>query len=406
MKIGIIGGGASGAMLACQLGEFSEVTIIEKNEKIGKKLFITGKGRCNVTNYTEIQNHLKHILRNPKFLLSSLYGFSAWDTMEFFENAGVNLKVERGERVFPVSNKSSDIIKALNNKMKSNNVNILLNTNVASIEKNNNNFNVYTSNGIYNFDKVVIATGGLTYKQTGSTGDGYKFAKRFGHKIVNPVGALLGIELSDEFQLAGLALRNVTLNIEKDNKKIYSELGEMLFTHKGISGPIVLSASSKIVREDINKLKAYIDLKPALTNATLDARILRDFKKYNNKNFSHSIKDLLPQRLIDVIVEKTNISREKKVNVITKEERAKLLYSLKHFDIHLKKMENSNQGIITVGGVSTKEINPSTMESRLQKSLYFCGEVLDVDATTGGYNLQIAFATAKTVAEAIKSELE
>lgn len=391
MSICVIGGGPSGMMAAIECARLGkEVVIIEKNEKTGKKLYITGKGRCNITNDCDEKEFLDNINTNKKFLYSAAYSYTSADAMDFFEGLGVPLKVERGNRVFPVSDKSSDILKAYNKALDRFGVTVKLNEEVLSVEKENERFVVTTNKGKYFFDKVVVATGGITYRQTGSTGDGYKFAENFGHKIIKPMGVLNGLITKEKTDLAGLTLKNVTFNIEKKGKLIYSELGELLFTHKGISGPIVLTASSKIADENMSELISYIDLKPALSYDELDNRILRDFEVNKNKTFRYSLDKLLPQRLIDEVIKRSGIDREKRVNSITKQERAKLVDSLKRFKTTITRLEDDNLAIITKGGVDVKGVDPKTMQSNMVDGLFFVGEVLDVDAKTGGFNLQIA----------------
>lgn len=391
MSICVVGGGPSGMMTAIECAKLGkEVVIIEKNEKTGKKLYITGKGRCNITNDCDEKEFLDNINTNKKFLYSAAYSYTSADAMDFFEGLGVPLKVERGNRVFPVSDKSSDILKAYNKALDRFGVTVKLNEEVLSVEKEGERFAVTTNKGKYFFDKVVVATGGITYRQTGSTGDGYKFAENFGHKIIKPMGVLNGLITKEKTDLAGLTLKNVTFNIEKKGKLIYSELGELLFTHKGISGPIVLTASSKIADENMSELISYIDLKPALSYDELDNRILRDFEVNKNKTFRYSLDKLLPQRLIDEVIKRSGIDREKRVNSITKQERAKLVDSLKRFKTTITRLEDDNLAIITKGGVDVKGVDPKTMQSNMVDGLFFVGEVLDVDAKTGGFNLQIA----------------
>lgn len=394
MTVCVIGGGPSGMMTAIECARLGkEVVIIEKNEKTGKKLYITGKGRCNITNDCDEKEFLDAVNTNSKFLYSAAYSYTSSDAMSFFEGLGVPLKTERGNRVFPASDKSSDILKAYNKALDKYGVTVKLNEEVLEIEKKGDVFAVKTNKNSYLFDKVVIATGGITYPQTGSTGDGYKFAKSFGHEIKKPIGVLNGLITRERPKLAGLTLKNVTFTVEKNGKVIYSELGELLFTHKGISGPIVLTASSKIAGENFNELSAYIDLKPALSKEQLDARILRDFESNKNKTFRYSLDKLLPQRLIDEVIERSGIDREKRVNSITKKEREKLVDTLKRFKTTVVSLEDDALAIITKGGVDVKGVNPKTMQSSKVEGLFFVGEVLDVDAKTGGFNLQIANAS-------------
>lgn len=388
MKIAIIGGGPAGMMCAIKAAENHQVTILKKNEKLGKKLFITGKGRCNLTNYCDEREFLKNIVNNSSFMYSSIYSFSPFTTYYYFEELGLPLKVERGNRVFPASDKSSDVIRAYEKKLKALGVKINLNYEVTSIEKVDGKFII---NGRENFDKVVIASGGISYKLTGSTGDGYKFAKDFGHKVIYQVPGLIGINLKNNFSLAGLTLKNVELKVLKDKKILSREFGEMLFTHRGISGPIVLTTSSKINR--LKDFEIYLDLKPALDPEKLDARILRDFHENQNKNLENVMKSLLPRDLIIYVLEGAGISGEKKVNQITKEDRERLVRTIKNFGLKFDSLDDIDRAIVTSGGIDVKDIDPKTMESKKVKGLYFIGEVLDLDGLTGGFNIQIANST-------------
>lgn len=388
MKIAIIGGGPAGMMCAIKAAENHQVTIFEKNEKLGKKLFITGKGRCNLTNYCDEREFLKNIVNNSSFMYSSIYSFSPFTTYYYFEELGLPLKVERGNRVFPASDKSSDVIKAYEKKLKDLGVKINLNYEVTSIEKVDGKFII---NGREKFDKVVIASGGISYKLTGSTGDGYKFAKDFGHKVIDQVPGLIGINLKNNFSLAGLTLKNVELKVLKDKKILSREFGEMLFTHRGISGPIVLTTSSKINR--LKDFEMYLDLKPALDPDKLDARILRDFLENQNKNLENVMKSLLPRDLIIYVLESAGISGDKKVNQITKEDRERLVRTIKNFSLKFDSLDDIDRAIVTSGGVDVKDIDPKTMESKKVSGIYFIGEVLDLDGLTGGFNIQIANST-------------
>ena len=388
MKIAIIGGGPAGMMCAIKAAENHQVTIFEKNEKLGKKLFITGKGRCNLTNYCDEREFLKNIVNNSSFMYSSIYSFSPFTTYYYFEELGLPLKVERGNRVFPASDKSSDVIRAYEKKLKALGVKINLNYEVTSIEKVDGKFII---NGREKFDKVIIASGGISYKLTGSTGDGYKFAKDFGHKVIDQVPGLIGINLKNNFSLAGLTLKNVELKVLKDKKILSREFGEMLFTHRGISGPIVLTTSSKINR--LKDFEMYLDLKPALDPEKLDARILRDFHENQNKNLENVMKSLLPRDLIIYVLEGAGISGDKKVNQITKEDRESLVKTIKNFELKFDSLDDIDRAIVTSGGVDVKDIDPKTMESKKVKGLYFIGEVLDLDGLTGGFNIQIANST-------------
>lgn len=397
-KVLIIGGGASGMMAGIAAAyNGNEVHIFDRNEKLGKKLFITGKGRCNLTNASDNENHLNHTVHNPKFLYSAYNAFNAQDVCDMIENAGIPLKVERGNRVFPESDKSSDIIRALTKLLNELKVNIHLNVEITGINKDEKIYLTDKNKNQYYGDACIIATGGLSYPTTGSTGDGYRFADKIGHEITKTYPSLVPFNIKEEFckQLQGLSLKNVMLTItDNAGKEYFKEQGEMLFTHYGISGPLVISASSYIAdRMENNQYKALIDLKPALDYDTLNKRVLRDFEENINRNFNNSLDKLLPKKLIDVIVELSGINPYKKVHEITKEEREKLTFVIKNVPLHISGLRSYNEAIITKGGISVKDINPKTMESKLCPGIYFVGEVLDLDALTGGYNLQIAWST-------------
>ncbi|CDI49419.1 NAD(P)/FAD-dependent oxidoreductase [Clostridium tetani] len=392
----VIGGGPAGMMAAITAANKYKVLLIEKNEKLGKKLFITGKGRCNVTNKKDISDFFDYIPGNPEFLYSSLYTFTNENTIEFFNSRNTPLKIERGDRVFPSSDKSSDIIKALEKELNDKGVKIMLNTSVKDIKiKNDGIHSVILQNGLeLQGDCFIIATGGASYPQTGSTGDGYKFASKAGHRIATIKPALVPLEIKDQWvkNLQGLSLKNVELKIiNNKSKELYKDFGEMLFTHFGISGPIVLSAS-RYVKESEHQY-AVLNLKPALTSEELDKRIQKDFSKYINKDFRNSLNDLLPKKLIDIIVKLSNIPEDKKVNSITKEERKNLCNLIQNLKMEIKGFRSIKEAIITSGGVHVDEINPSNMQSKIIPNLYFAGEVIDVDGYTGGFNIQIAFST-------------
>ena len=396
MKVIVIGAGAAGtiaAHFAASCGD--EVVLIEKNEKIGKKIYITGKGRCNMTNDCDFKTFMRNVVSNDRFLMSAISAFSPQDTTALFESEGLALKTERGNRVFPASDKSSDVIKTISKMLEKDGVSVRLNETVVEImEKDGAICGVKTDKGEYLCDKVVVATGGVSYKATGSTGDGYAFARAFGHKIVEPRQALVPIETEGGFpEQSGLTLKNVTLKTVYNGKTVCEEFGELLFTHTGISGPIALTTSSRINRLDFKAVLMYIDLKPALSEETLDQRILRDFAKFTKKQFKNSLSDLLPSSLVPLVVKLSGINGEKKVDDITKAERAGLVKTLKNLPVKFRRLASFDEAIVTAGGVNVKEINPATMESKLIKGLFFAGEVLDVDALTGGFNLQIAFAT-------------
>lgn len=403
----IIGGGASGLFSSILLARRGKsVLLLEKNKILGKKLLITGKGRCNVTNNCDAETVLNNIPRNSKFLYSAVYSFSPSDTMYFFEELGVPLKTERGNRVFPVSDDAKDIVKALINEIKRLGVTVVNKKASEIIIDNNKVVGVKCGDKAFLSDSVIISTGGKSYPKTGSTGDGYKFAEYTGHTVTDIKPSLVPLETKQRFpkELMGLSLRNVTLSLwESENKKpVYSELGEMLFTHFGISGPLVLSASAHMNNLDKKDYYILIDLKPGLDEKALDKRILRDFSDNPNRNFGNVLKKLLPAKLIPVIIELSGIDAEKKINNISKEQRKKLVVLLKNLRIDIKGFRPVDEAIITRGGVNIKEINPGTMESKLISGLYFVGEILDVDGYTGGFNLQIAFATANLAAQSIE----
>lgn len=396
-KVVVIGAGPAGIMAAITAAKKHEVILLEKNEKIGKKLFITGKGRCNITNAKDINDFFDYIPGNPSFLYSALYSFTNEDTMNLFSRLGVKLKIERGERVFPESDKSSDIINALHNELMNSGVTLCLNSSVKKVYADNNIIRQVElqDSSIIKGDYFIFCTGGLSYPRTGSTGDGLNFARKLGHKIIETKPSLVPIVIEDEWvkELQGLSLKNVELKIidNKSNKTIYKEFGEMLFTHYGISGPIVLSASS-VIQNNLS-LSASINLKPALSHEELDKRIQKDFGLYSNKAFKNALNDLLPSKLINVVIKLSGINEDKKVNLITREERKALVFLLQNFSMKINGLRPIEEAIVTAGGVDTKQIDPSTMKSKLIRNLYFAGEVIDVDAFTGGYNIQIALST-------------
>lgn len=398
-KILVVGGGAAGMMAAVTAARNGKkVCLIEKNEKLGKKLFITGKGRCNITNAADIEDFFSAVVSNPKFLYSSFYSMTNDQVIDFFEELGVKTKVERGGRVFPESDHSSDVIRALEQEMKRLGVEIRLRAEAEEILAEDGRVTgVRLSSGKeLHADAVIIATGGISYPSTGSTGDGYRFARECGHKVTDLSPALVPMEVKEWYarELMGLSLRNVEIRITDGKKKLYEEFGEMLFTHYGVTGPVILSASSivgKKLRE--HPLTLHIDLKPALTEEQLDKRMLREFESNHNRQFKNAVDSLFPSKLKPVIVELSGIQEDKKVNEVTKEERLHFVRLIKDFSMTLTGMRGYNEAIITKGGVSVKEIDPGTMESKLVNGLYFAGEVLDLDAVTGGYNLQIAWST-------------
>lgn len=394
----VVGGGAAGMMAAiCSAKEGNQVVLLEKNEKLGKKLFITGKGRCNLTNAGDIEDLMGHVVTNREFLYSAFYSFTNEQMMEQMEQWGCPVKVERGNRVFPLSDKSSDVIRAMERELRRQKVTVKLNTEVRCIltEGGRASGVELKGPGTMRADKVVIATGGMSYPSTGSTGDGYGFAKKAGHKVTHLDPALVPFNVDGTVcsRLQGLSLKNVEASLYADGKRVYKEFGEMLFTHFGVSGPIIISASSYAVQHKGKHLKFLIDLKPALSEEQLDQRLLRDFQENINKEFKNSLGKLLPKKLIPVILELSGIPEEKKIHEITKKERMRLIALLKAVPLSVTSTRGFKEAIITHGGVDVKEINPSTMESKKVQGLYFAGEVLDLDALTGGYNLQIAWST-------------
>ncbi|MBO5737192.1 MAG: NAD(P)/FAD-dependent oxidoreductase [Clostridia bacterium] len=436
----VIGGGAAGLMAAYAAGKNGhQVTLFEKNEKLGKKIYITGKGRCNFTNDTSPEDFLQNVVRGKKFLTGVLYAFPPQKVVELLENYGLSVKIERGNRAFPTSDHASDVTKTLEKACKSVGVDIFLGEKVIKISKTMSDIlpmsdiidstpphiipmrgidggtlqdiipmsrevKVETERKTYYFDEVIIATGGISYPSTGSTGDGYAFAQEFGHNVTDLKPGLCGLNLEGAWfkDLQGLTLKNVTFTVKNQEKVVFEELGEMLFTHFGISGPIVLSASSLVNRLPLSSLKATLDLKPALDIQTLDKRLLRDFEKYKNKQISNALVELLPQKMIAPILAFAGISAVKSVNSITKEERLRLAQVLKAVPLKLRSLRGFEEAIITSGGVDLAEINPKTMESKKVKGIRFCGEVLDVDAFTGGFNMQIAFSTGYAAGNTIK----
>ncbi len=418
MKVVVVGGGAAGmvaAIMASRNGH--KVILIEKMRSLGRKLSITGKGRCNITNATEIENFIKNVPGNGKFLFSAFNQFNNDDAIKFFNEIGVKTKVERGERVFPVSDSALEVIDKLKKELDKQNVRIIVNTSVEEIlvkeelvdgESVKFVAGVKINTGIIECDKIILATGGKSYPTTGSTGDGYKFAEKLGHTIVTPKASLVPIEVyeKDITEIQGVSLKNIGMKFLDGTKTIYEDFGEMLFTHFGVSGPTILSGSAHLLRvKNIDeKLKnrnitVNIDLKPALTVEKLEQRIQRDFEKYTKKQYKNSLNDLLPGKLINYIVKKSGIPADKQTDQITKEERKKLATLLKNLEFKVKKFRPIEEAIITAGGISTKEINSSTMESKKIKGLFFAGEVIDVDAYTGGFNLQIAYSTAFVAAK-------
>ena len=417
-KVIVVGGGPAGmfaAYFAAKNGH--KVTLLEQNEKLGKKLYITGKGRCNITNASDMEELFKNVCSNPKFLYSAFYSYTNEQVVDFFESYGLRTKVERGNRVFPMSDHSSDVIATLSKALKDVGVEVRLYTKVKELltsEVSDGNeiesqpmiSGVVLDNGErIQADAVVLATGGISYPSTGATGDGYRFAEKTKHRIVEPTPSLVPFETKEAWvrELQGLSLKNVAIKIVNGKKVLYEDFGEMLFTHFGISGPMILSASAAMKPDSFKEQPiAYIDLKPALEVDTLDKRILREFDEAKNKQYKNSIQKLLPGKMVPVIIELSGIDPDKKVNEISKEERKQLVNLLKALPITITGLRGWNEAIITKGGISVKDVNPSTMESKKVKNLYICGEVLDLDAMTGGFNLQIAWSTGYLAGNSIE----
>ncbi|MCR4892702.1 MAG: NAD(P)/FAD-dependent oxidoreductase [Lachnospiraceae bacterium] len=406
-RVLIVGGGAAGmlcAIFAARSG--AEVSLFEKNEKLGKKLFITGKGRCNLTNRTDIRDFFDYIMRNKSFLYSSLYGFSNEDVCDFFEELGLRIKTERGNRVFPESDHSYDVIDVLKRELKRQQVSVYINTEVKSLL-----FDGDVCNGLETADgrkfageALIIATGGLSYPSTGSTGDGYRFAKEAGHHVTSLTPSLVPMRVREEFvsDLMGLSLKNTGLRITDGKEEVYRDFGEMLFTHFGVSGPMILSASANIdAKRFSHDLRLHLDLKPALDNHKLDQRILRDLDEAGAKQVKNGLKGLLPATLFPIILELAGIDGDKRCAEMSREERESLIRSIKDFSLTIKSLCGFEEAVITRGGVDVREVDPGTMESKKKKNLYFIGEVLDVDALTGGFNLQIAWSTAAQAGRAV-----
>lgn len=398
----VIGAGPAGMMCAITAARCGvHVTVIERNDKIGRKLYITGKGRCNVTNQSFGEDFVHNIVSNPRFMLSGLSQFDSGSTYAFFEDSGVPLKVERGNRVYPLSDKSADIVDALLKESKRAGVKIAFGTTVIWVKRVDDQFVVETDHGTYQDDVLVVATGGCTYRATGSTGDGYRFGLGFGHHIVEPVPSLLGLKVEGTTALAGLSLRNVKASIVKDGKLLAEQVGEMLYTHTGVSGPIILTISALINRVDLTGAKLVVDTKPTLDQDTLDRRLTDDFGLNPNKALVNVVKSYLPHALVGDWITRAKVDLYKPCNAITRAERERLAYGLKHFEYDIIGLEDMDGAVVTAGGIDVKEVNPKTMESKLIPNLYWVGEVLDVDCLTGGYNLQIAFTTGYVAAKAI-----
>lgn len=404
----IIGGGAAGMFAAVTAaGNGHQVTVLEKNEKLGKKLFITGKGRCNLTNACDMEELFQSVCTNTKFLYSAFYGFTNLDAMKFFEDCGLKLKVERGNRVFPVTDHSSDVIGALQRRMKALGVRVRLHAEAAHILTEDGRVTGVrmTDDEKLRADAVIVATGGISYQSTGSTGDGYRFARELGHQVTELSPGLVPMNVREMTarELQGLSLKNVQVAFYDGKKCLYEQFGEMMFTHFGVTGPVILTASSRIQKQlrKRGELRLSIDLKPALSMEQLDHRLLRELEEAKNKQFKNSIGGLFPAKLVPVMVALSGILPEKKCNEISREERLRFLHLIKNFELTVTGLRDYNEAIITKGGVQVKEVNPSTMESRLVSGLYFAGEVLDLDAVTGGFNLQIAWSTAYAAGSSI-----
>ncbi len=393
-KICVIGGGAAGMMAAGTASLYgADVTIFESMPYLGKKLGITGKGRCNVTNACSCNEFLENVTKNPRFLYGAINSFTPEDTVNHFESLGVKLKTERGKRVYPETDRAKDVVDAM--RRYSANAKVI-HRKVNEIKIDDGRFTVICKNDIYDFDKVIIATGGMSYPLTGSDGSGYKLASKLGHEITTITPSLIPLESRSDLceRMQGLSLKNVSVKIlDKNEKTVYTDFGEMMFTHFGVTGPIILSASAHLRTFDISELTLSIDLKPALDEKTLDQRLISDFKENSNKDLVNALSSLLPSKMIKPFIDCTGIDERKKINSITKEERFKILTWLKDFRIGLLRFRPIEEAIVTSGGIETKEINPKTMESKLVPGLYFAGEIIDVDAYTGGFNLQIAFST-------------
>ena len=402
-KTAVIGGGAAGLMAASLLAQNGAcVTVYEKNEYVGRKLGITGKGRCNLTNDCTLDEFLKNIPTNPRFLYSAFNAFPPSEVMNFFESRGVRLKVERGNRVFPESDRAADIVNALRHIPGCN----FIHEKVRGIsEKDGVVSGIMTESGFHEYDNVVVCTGGKSYPRTGSDGDGYAFASRLGLEVVMPEPSLVPLETKEKWcaELQGLSLKNVSLRMTDTltQKTVYEDFGEMMFTHFGVTGPMILSASAHIKTKEPERYRIKLDLKPALDEKTLDRRLLADFAQFCNRDLINSLSMLLPQKLIPVAVRLSNIPPHKKINSLTKEERAALVYVIKNLELTVLRTRPVDEAIVTRGGVCVKELDPKTMECKRIQGLYFCGEVIDVDAYTGGFNLQIAFCTAACAANAI-----
>ena len=401
MKVIVIGGGPAGIMAAITSSKYgNDVTLFEKMRSIGRKLSITGKGRCNITNAADTQELINNVPGNSKFLYSAFNEFSNLDVIKFFNSIGVETKVERGERVFPKSDMAMEVVDKLKKELNRCKVKVMTNKEIKDIVVENNSIKGIIADKFYEADKVIIATGGLSYPTTGSTGDGYKLAKKLGHTITPLKGSLVPMEIYENKELQGLSLKNVKIEITDEGKSVYSDFGEMLFTHFGVSGPIILSSSAHVLRiKDVeNKMKnkkivLHIDLKPALSEEKLEQRLIRDFEKNSRKQFKNCLNDLLPSKMIPYIIKLSKIDEKKQIDQLTKLERKTIVKLLKNLEFALKKFRPVEEAIVTAGGINVKEINSKTMESKIISGLFFAGEIIDVDAYTGGFNLQIAWST-------------
>ena len=410
LRIAVIGGGAAGMMAAGTAAENGgHVVLFEKNRGLGKKLLITGKGRCNLCNQCEAREFLSHVVRNPRFLYSAIFTFPPEKTIQFFEENGCPCKTERGNRVFPVSDRSQDVLLALTRYLDKTGV-ILRHDAVRQIRTCADGFSLQTAQTEETFDRVILATGGASYPATGSTGDGYRFAQALGHRVTDRFPSLVPLETVEDdcAKMQGLSLKNTALTVEdtEHNKVVYRDFGEMLFTHFGVSGPMVLSASAHLDRRRISAFRLILDLKPALDEKKLDQRLLSDFAAGANRDFVNILPALLPAKMIPVFVQRVGIDPHTKVHDITKEQRKRIVFLLKNFSLHLRAFRPIKEAIVTAGGVDVKEIDPKTMQSRLVRGLYFAGEVIDVDAYTGGFNLQIAFSTGHLAGESAAEPAE
>ncbi len=409
MRLAIIGGGAAGMMASVFAAKDGvSVDLYERNEKLGKKLYITGKGRCNLTNACDMEELLGSVRSNPKFLYSAFYGFTNRDAMDFFEKEGLRIKVERGNRVFPESDRSADVLDALKHAIKKAGVRVHLNSRVTRLRKDGGRFLLELEEGkTAEADRVFVATGGISYESTGSTGDGYLMARELGLKVTECCPSLVPFQIKESFvkELQGLALKNIAIRVMDGKKVLHEDFGELLFTHFGVSGPLILTASSVCGRNIQEKeLKLFLDLKPALTTEQMETRVLREFEAAKNKKFGNVASVFFPSKLTPVMIHLSGISAEKKVNEITKEERRRFLQNMKELQLTVTGLRGYNEAVVTKGGVSVKEIHPSSMESKKVPGLYFIGEVLDLDAVTGGFNLQIAWSTAVAAARAVSLE--